>query len=237
MSDRPANWGEAYTKRMSSLKSSISFFSLPAELRIKIYKYALIPPGSTYEITICPDQDRSSHRKPVVPALMKTCSTIAYEAAPILYGRNCFKAINSTPFSQWLEAIGSVNIQFLKSVHIIATTFGPVMIGRNKISRPWGGVLRTLRHKATNLRDLSVCWCHEDRGNKIRVRDQLELELTGWQGLNLVIDNSAFPHTYEGQHHVITNVRKSQALLERKLGIPVLLGPVASELMLGKYVG
>lgn len=223
---------------MSSLKQSISFLSLPAELRIKVYKYALIPPSSIYEITLCTDQDRSSHRKPIVTALMKTCRTIAYEAAPILYGLNCFKAINSTPFSQWLEAIGPVNIQFLKSVHIIATTFGPILIGCiPRINRPWGGVLRTLRHKATSLRDLSVYWCHEDRGNKIRVCDQLALELIGWQELNLVIDNSTLPRTHEGQRRVIACVKKSQAFLEKRLGIPVLLGPVASELMLGKFVG
>ena len=223
---------------MSSLKQSISFLSLPAELRIKVYKYALIPPSSTYEITLCTDQDRSSHRKPIVTALLKTCRTIAYEAAPILYGRNCFKAINSSPFSQWLEAIGPVNIQFLKSVHIIAATFGPILIGCiPRINRPWGEVLRTLRHKATSLRDLSVYWCHEDRGNKIRVCDQLALELSGWQELNLVIDNSTLPRTYEGQRRVISCVKKSQAFLEKRLGIPVLLGPVASELMLGKFVG
>lgn len=223
---------------MSSLKPCISFLSLPAELRIKVYKYALIPPSSSYEITICPDQERSSHRKPIVPALVKTCRTIAYEAAPILYGRNCFKAINSTPFSQWLEAIGPINIQFLKSVHIIATTFGPILVGCiPQINRPWGIVLRTLRQKAINLRDLSVYWCHEDRGNKIRVCDQLAFELIGWDELNLVIDNSALPRTYEGQRRVIASVRKSQALLEKKLGIPVLLGPVASELMLGNFVG
>lgn len=223
---------------MSSLNPSVSFLSLPAELRIKVYKYALISPSSMYEITLCTDQDRSSHRKPIVTALLKTCRTIAYEAAPILYGRNCFKAINSTPFSQWLEAIGPVNIQFLKSVHIVATTFGPILIGCiPRINRPWGGVLRTLRHRATSLQDLSVYWCHEDRGNKIRVCNQLALELNGWEELNLVIDNSTLPPTYEAQRRVLGFVKYSQTYLEKKLGAPVLLGPIASQLMQGNFVG
>lgn len=223
---------------MSSLNPTISFLSLPAELRIKVYEYALISPSSMYEITLCTEQDRSSHREPVVTALLKTCRTIAYEAAPILYGRNCFKAINSTPFFQWLEAIGPINIQFLKSIQIVATTFGPILIGCiPRINGPWGGVLRTLRHRATSLGDLSVYWCHEDRGNKIRVCNQLALELNGWEELNLAIDNSSLPRTYEAQRRVIAYVIYSQSYLEKKLGIPVLLGPIASELMLGNFIG
>lgn len=212
---------------MSSLYPSISFLSLPAELRIKVYKYALISPSSTYEIT---DQDRSSHRKPIVTALLKTCKTIAYEAAPILYGRNRFKASNSTLFAQWLEAIGPVNIQFLKSVHVVATTFGPILIGRiPRTNAPWGGVLRTLRQRATSLRVLSVYWSHEDRGNKIRVRNQLALELNGWEELKLVIGDSTLPRTHEAQHRVIELLKTSQTYLEEKLGVPVLLGPIPSE--------
>lgn len=223
---------------MSSLNPTISFLSLPAELRIKVYEYALIYPSSMYEITLCTEQDRSSHREPIVTALLRTCRTIAYEAAPILYGRNCFKAINSTPFSLWLEAIGPINIQFLKSIQIVATTFGPILIGCiPRINGPWGGVLRYLRHRATSLRDLSVYWCHEDRGNKIRVCNQLALELNGWEELNLVIDNSSLPRTYEAQRRVIAYVIYSQSYLEKKLGIPVLLGPIASELMLGNFIG
>lgn len=223
---------------MSSLNPSISFLSLPAELRIKVYEYALVAPSSMYEITLCTDQERSSHRKPIVTALLKTCRTIAYEAAPILYGRNCFKAVNSSPFSQWLEAIGPINIQFLKSIQIVATTFGPIVIGCiPRIYPPWGGVLRTLRHRATSLRDLSVYWCHEDRGNKIRVCDQLALELNGWEELNLVIDNSTLPRTDGARRRVIAYVSCSQSYLEKKLGMPVLLGPIVSELMLGKFVG
>lgn len=180
----------------------------------------------------------SSHRKPIVTALLKTCRTIANKAAPILYGRNCFKAINSTLFSQWLEAIGSVNIQFLKSVQIVATTFSPILIGCiSRVNRPWGQFLHTLKQRATSLGHLSIYWCHEDRGNKIRVCDQLALELNRWEELNLVIDNPALPLTYEVQRRVISFVNYSQTFLEKKLGIPVLLGPIASELMLGQFVG
>lgn len=221
---------------MPSLNPSISFLSLPPELRIKVYEYALISPSSMYEITdtLCTDQKKSSHRKPIVTALLKTCRTIAYEAAPILYGRNCFKATNSAPFSQWLEAIGPINIRFLKSIQIVATrTFGPILIGCiPQINRPWGGVFATLRLRATSLRDLSVYWCHEDRGNKIRVCNQLASELNGWEDLNLVIDNSTLPSTSEAQERVKGYVINSQNNLEKKLGIPVLLGPIATRLNL-----
>lgn len=62
--------------------------------------------------------------------------------------------------------------------------------------------------------------------------DQLALELNGWEELNLVIDNSTLPRTHEAQRRVIAYVIHSQSYLEKKLGIPVLLGPIASELML-----
>lgn len=218
---------------MPSLNPSISFLSLPPELRIKVYEYALISPSSMYEITdtFSTDQNRSRHRKPIVTALLKTCRTINYEAAPILYGRNSLKATNSTPFSQWLEAIGPINIRFLKSIQIVATTFGPILIGCiPRINRPWREVFATLRLRATSLRDLSVYWCHEDRGNKIRVCDQLASELKGWEDLNLVIDNSTLPFDNKAQERVKAYVNNSQRFLEKKLGIPVLLGPFATEL-------
>lgn len=83
---------------MSSLNLSISFLYLPADLRIKVYKYASYLLAQGTRLHFCTDQDTSSHRKPIVTALLETCRTIAYRAAPILYGRNCFKAINSTLF-------------------------------------------------------------------------------------------------------------------------------------------
>lgn len=67
--------------------------------------------------------------------------------------------------------------------------------------------------------------------------DQLALELNGWEELNLVIDNSTLPRTYEAQRRVIAYVIYSKSYLVKKLGIPVLLGPIASELMLGQFVG
>lgn len=43
--------------------------------------------------------------------------------------------------------------------------------------------------------------------------------------------------TYEAQRRVIRFVIYSETFLKDELGIPVLLGPIASELMLGKFVG
>lgn len=136
-------------------------------------------------------------------------------------------------FCNGSRQLGPLTSDFsLKSIQIVATrTFGPILIGCiPQINRPWGGVFATLRLRATSLRDLSVYWCHEDRGNKIRVCNQLASELNGWEDLNLVIDNSTLPCTYEAQERVRGYVINSRNNLERKLGIPVLLGPIATRL-------
>ena len=67
--------------------------------------------------------------------------------------------------------------------------------------------------------------------------DQLALELNGWEELNLVIDNSTLPRTYEAQRRVIGLVIYSETFLKDKLGIPVLLSSIASKLMLRKFIG
>lgn len=139
-------------------------------------------------------------------------------------------ATNSTPFSPWLEAIGPINIRFLKSIQIFATTFGPILIGCiPRINRLWGGVFATKTQSNKSARPICLLVSRRPRKQDTRVwPGRIGIEVV--EDLNLVIDNTSLPLDNEAQVRVKAYVNNSQRYLERKLGMSVLLGPFATKL-------
>lgn len=195
---------------MSSTGSSVGFLSLPLEIRNKIYELALIEPNSLW---ISPYH---THRTMSVPALLRTCKTIGFEASPIFYGANSFIADQVEYFMQWLGTLRRANIVYLRDLEI------PIV----RTSRPdhshwlWIRVLETLR-MAKGLRHLYISW-NDEHGGDLYLRNALE----GLRGLKgLVIDCPNYRQRKSVHRIKKASTKGSQALLEAKMNEPPLLGP------------
>lgn len=130
----------------------------------------------------------------------------------MLYSRNCFKVKATQALLKWLEAIGPQNTRHLEALHIIA---GP------RYSKSWSKVLCTLRDQAPGLRHLFISWRHYEQDGEDCIRDALA-EIRGLK--KLIIDTSVL------ENCSLKMVQRSQTCLEEAIGIPVSLGPIASEM-------
>lgn len=212
-----------------------TFFSLPFDLRTQIYEYVLLLPDSKTWIS----GSALSHSSPTSPtftyafptpylagpmpinppefstepaSLLKACSLINQEASQVLYSRNCFKVKATQALLKWLEAIGPQNTRHLEALHIIAG---------ERYFKSWPKVLCTLRDQAPGLRHLFISWRHYEQDGEDCIRDALA-EIRGLK--KLIIDTSVL------ENCSLKMVQRSQTYLEEAIGIPVSLGPIASEM-------
>lgn len=213
----------------------ITFLSLPLELRTQIYNYVLLLPDSKTWISGSPLSPTSPTAPnftfaipppysdaPMPPSppefskgpatLLRACSLINEEASEVLYRRNRFKVKVAQVLLEWLEAIGPQNTQHLKALHIIASS---------RSSESWSKVLRTLGDRVHGLRDIFISWRHYEQDGEDRIRDALA-KIRGLE--KLTIDTSVL------ENCSLRMVKRSQAYLEEAMGIPVSLGPIASEM-------
>lgn len=102
---------DSSTKNASS-RAKISIFSLPPELRHKIYRCALVSPESQMMIGI---HDGSS---PLCVVILRTCRAIHREAIPILYGANTIQFSYSSTAFKWLNTIGKTNIGYIRTLRM-----------------------------------------------------------------------------------------------------------------------
>lgn len=130
----------------------------------------------------------------------------------MLYRRNRFKVKVAQALLEWLVAIGPQNTQHLKTLHIIASS---------RSYDSWPKVLRTLGDRAHGLRNIFISWRHYEQDGQDCIRDALA-EIRGLE--KLIIDTSVL------ENCSIKMVKRSQAYLEEAMGIPVSLGPIASEM-------
>ena len=218
-----------------------AFLSLPLELRTQIYEYVLLLPDSKTWISgsaLSPTSPTSptSPKSPtltfafptpyldgLIPvnlpefstgpaALLRACSIINQEASQVLYSRNCFKVKAAQALLEWLEAIGPQNTQHLKALHIIAGA---------RYFKSWPKVLCTLRDQAPGLRHIFISWRHHEQYGEDCIRDALA-EIRGLE--KLTIDTSVL------ENCSLRMVKRSQIYLEKAMGMPVSLGPIASEM-------
>ncbi|KAH9205427.1 hypothetical protein DL95DRAFT_491121 [Leptodontidium sp. 2 PMI_412] len=144
-----------------------NFFSLPLEIRLSIYRHALINKTREggrishsmvqYQIMITIRKDPKD--RTMAPALLRTSKQIYREALPILYSENEFLVDKARRFLKWLQQIGPVNIRLLKSLrifpHAVYSETGKTWFGDREdldYSGPtWCELLNKLADEATGL--------------------------------------------------------------------------------------
>lgn len=113
--------------------SQYTFFTLPPELRCKVYNFLMSEEHLRQEgIVRDIDNDKSMRigisgrrssrvpwhlgRKLLSSQLLRTCSAIYQEAMPILYGARTIRASNSDTFPSTLASIGTLACSFIKDI-------------------------------------------------------------------------------------------------------------------------
>ncbi|UJO22027.1 uncharacterized protein CLAFUR5_09313 [Fulvia fulva] len=112
---------------MVEIKSRVSFFSLPAELRNVIYELATTPgPDSSVK----EEQHARRHCSPNIPAIIQSSQRLRNEALPIYYGMNSFKVyfcciresqvryFDILQTQEWLRSIGKTSAAMIKKFGI-----------------------------------------------------------------------------------------------------------------------
>jgi hypothetical protein len=166
---------------MSQPQQRHNFFSLPLEIRLSIYRHALINKsreGGRFSRCMVQDQimirirkDREDRTmaptvfgtvredRTMAPTLLRTNKQIYREALPILYSENVFLVDKARRFLSWLQQIGPVNITLLKSLrifpHAVYSETGQTWLGAPEdpdYSGPtWCELLNKLADEASGL--------------------------------------------------------------------------------------
>jgi hypothetical protein len=184
-----------------------NFLSLPLEVRLSIYRHALInrrrisrrKPYVREPYQISPSMLNEPEDRTKVPAILRTNKQICSEALPILYSENEFMADRAQRFLAWLQQIGP-NIKLLKSLrifpHAVYSESGKNFLGPQDpdYSGPvWCKLLNRLAADATDLErvyvylDAEVSMGHYGAGKDLnfvralgRMKVSEKMEITGY---------------------------------------------------------
>ncbi|KAH8812888.1 hypothetical protein F5884DRAFT_856179 [Xylogone sp. PMI_703] len=98
-------------------------FSLPAELRLRIYKQVLSIESPSVQLKWCPAKHRNSLR-PSVLSILETCRRIYIEAEPIFYSVNHFQYPVETPrfATGFCKAINPNRRDAIRSLTIVVSS-------------------------------------------------------------------------------------------------------------------
>ncbi|CAK3876947.1 Hypothetical predicted protein [Lecanosticta acicola] len=91
-------------------------FTLPVEVRKRIFHFALFPKG----VTPSPHFTRESKYRVKVPALLRTCRDMRAEALPVYYGSFRCSAFHYKNIIGWLKMIDPEAKKVLKSIIVRA---------------------------------------------------------------------------------------------------------------------
>ena len=185
----------------------ISFFSLPREIRNKIYKRVLIVAHPVFLF-----QDAGSRVETFAPdrpfrwlSLLYTNRQMHNEAISVLYGMNKFSLVDSTPqqvslLQTFLDCIGSVNAGLLSHLCINFPVAESIegQRGKFKLRNDSLQTLKLLQEKSTNLTTLetllygknSMDVTETDQNNSQFIQDelaQIDAQLKAIPSLNKVI--------------------------------------------------
>ena len=147
--------------------------SLPLEIRLCIYRHALIKPRrmtvplygrSMVENLIVPSFREEPLDGTPMPNLIRTSKQIYREAVSILYSGNAFMADHAGQFLDFLRQIGPANVASLRSLRIApSAAYCETEISRwggppdpDYLSTTWCELLNKLADEATGLRHVSV---------------------------------------------------------------------------------
>lgn len=170
---------------MAQPKARPDFFSLPQEVRNRIYENLLS--SKRQIIPYC----RPAAQSTLTPSILRTCRQVGSEASTALYTKNTFLISNPTQESYWLTKIGRANIKRLKTLRIF-----PDAVYDSK--GPWCQLLRLLAREATGLRHIYISWdydetssIHHGAGKDVRfarelagIQDLRSMTINGYYGLH-----------------------------------------------------
>lgn len=187
--------------------AGISLFSLPREIRNKIYKRVLIVAHPVFLF-----QDAGPRVETFAPdrpfrwlSLLYTNRQMHNEAIPVLYGMNNFSLVDSTPqqvglLQTFLDRIGSVNAGLLSHLCINFPVAESIEGRRGKVKLRDDSlqILKLLRERTTNLTTLETFiygknfmgLTETDQDNSQFIQDglsQIDAQLKAIPSLNRVI--------------------------------------------------
>ncbi|KAK7424171.1 hypothetical protein QQZ08_008777 [Neonectria magnoliae] len=201
-----------------SAEKTVSFFTLPIEVRLEIYNLLLVSRFCANDSA--PWSQEVGVQKPISPFMLKnlgphilqTCRRINDEANPILYSHNEFRITGPGETLRFMAQIGPRNVKLLRMLQISVPCY---VYGE---SGTWVALLDALAKDATGLRAVHVEWAAEcdfsweyARGSEERgLGDNLDFvrALAQIRGLEKMAIRGCYAKTWP-------------AYLEEKMGVPV----------------
>ncbi|CAM1505258.1 Fc.00g108950.m01.CDS01 [Cosmosporella sp. VM-42] len=122
------------------------FFTIPTEIRLRIYELLLVSKPLDEEVSLWEyrDQPRSN------PGILRTCKQIYDEANAILYLRNKLVVTNPESMFYLMDQIGTRNLKLVRSLNILVPWTERV--------DQWTILFQTLAEDASGLRDIEIAW-------------------------------------------------------------------------------
>lgn len=172
------------------------FLSLPAELRVEIYRFALVSSGSIVLSRYPTISLRSCDDKPAGVALLRTCTRIHAEATNVLYGENQFRCISEIMTCSIPDYLPRSSFRHLKELTIPAPFRGYVDHLQNRLHRLSSASDYDLQPNAINP---SLCRMDFSPNQAIRQLLNAIANAPHLQQLNLLLDES---RVYERTHRI-----------------------------------
>lgn len=176
-----------------------TFFSLPLELRLHIYRCIL-----TNKFQLRPFEKPPSEATTGL-SFLKTCKKIYVEASPLLYSENTFLLSCPNKIMSWFTQIGPVNVAHLKRIRISVSSiycnepknFHDVFFATDTSgkSRSWCKMIDRISDEATRLACVYVFWEGEESCVHYGVWKNLSLVLglAKVQGLKRIVVEDPYP--------------------------------------------
>lgn len=187
------------------------FLSLPAELRVEIYRFALVSSGSIVLSRYPTISLRSCDDKPAGVALLRTCTRIHAEATNVLYGENQFRCISEIMTCSIPDYLPRSSFRHLKELTIPAPFRGYVDHLQNRLHRSSSASDYDLQPNAINP---SLCRMDFSPNQAIRQLLNAIANAPQLHQLNLLLDKRrAYESSYEvslyaslsGRYHAFIN--------------------------------
>lgn len=203
--------GSCGAHQHASINGSSPFLSLPAELRVEIYRSILVSSGPVVFPSDGIISFRSCDGNPRGVALLRTCTQFYTEATDVLYGENQFRFISGRMACSSLLCLPRSSFRHLKELTIPA---------------PFRGCIRRppfQRQHSSNVSDydlqpdfINPSLCRTDLPSNRAIRQLLSAIANAphLQQLNLLLDKrSAYERNYEvslyhsvsGRYHAFIN--------------------------------
>lgn len=134
---------------------SMSFFTLPSELRNVVYRLTL-----RHSRPLNTSKSDRQVAKPweVTIGLLYASKTVHEEASSVFYGQNCFDFTEQSPFDLqlWLEQIGARNAGYIRHIYLELPRFSPMRHGEVAVADTDTDLLAAIRGSCPDVETLTI---------------------------------------------------------------------------------